>query len=241
LSRLQKILSAHGIASRREAERMIADGRVEINGVKATVGQSAIPGQDRITVDSIELKHADKKIYLMLNKPEGYLTTVTDDRSRQTVMELVSGAEARVYPVGRLDLNSEGLLLFTNDGEFANRIMHPSFNINKAYEVKVRGDVQEAVRLLQMPVCIDEHTVRVVNVEIIEKTTSGGRITITISEGRNRQVRKMCIACGLKVDKLKRISIGELMLGDLKTGKWRHLTEDEVLLLSSEKSDVLSP
>ena len=226
--RLQKILSANGISSRREAEKMISDGRVIINGLVATLGQCAIPGVDEILVDGETLAYVDKFIYLMLNKPLGYLSTVKDERGRLTVMELVSDAGGRVYPVGRLDLNSEGLLLFTNDGDFANAVMHPSYNINKTYEVKVRGDIKKSAELLRLPISIDSYTVHALDIKIAEETEKGGRLLIKITEGRNRQVRKMCAACGLTVDGLKRVSIGDLELGDLETGKWRKLTEEEV-------------
>jgi len=233
--RLQKILSAGGIASRREAERMILAGRVFVNGIQAKTGQSAVFGVDSIVVDNVPLIPVDKHVYLMLNKPGGYLTTSKDERGRQTVMELVADAGCRIYPVGRLDLHSEGLLIFTNDGEFAHKVMHPSFNKQKSYEVTVRGNTQRAAEMLRLPVNIDNYVVNAISVKIIEETHTGGRILIKISEGRNRQIRKMCNACGLKVRALKRVSIGELTLGALETGKWRYLTPEEVLLLSSGK------
>jgi len=226
--RLQKLLSASGITSRRNAEKMIRDGRVLVNGITAEIGQTAMPGTDLITVDGKPLTGVEKLVYIMLNKPGGYLTTVKDDRGRRTVMELVSDINAVVYPVGRLDLNSEGLLLFTNDGEFANKVMHPSFNKQKIYEVSVRGDVESAVKRMRLPIEIDDYKIIANNIELTEKTTNGGKLLISINEGRNRQIRKMCAECGLNVDTLKRISIGRVLLGDLETGKWRHLTEEEV-------------
>jgi len=227
--RLQKILSANGIASRREAEKMITDGRVLVNGITAVIGQTAQLGPDLITVDGNLLTAAEKRIYLMLNKPCGYLTAVKDIRGRQTVMELTKDVSERIYPVGRLDLNSEGLLLFTNDGEFANRIMHPSFNLQKTYEVKVTGDITRAAELMVNPIEIDGYTIQAVSVKQTGETKNGGTLQITIAEGRNRQVRKMCNICGVKVSSLKRISIGKLMLGGLKSGQWRYLTDKEVL------------
>jgi len=229
--RIQKILSAHGVASRREAERMIVAGRVYINGAQATVGQSAEVGIDKITVDGVPLSGKDEFIYLMLNKPCGYLTTVKDVRERKTVMDLIAGAGGRVYPVGRLDLNSEGLLLFTNDGDFANSIMHPSFGKLKTYEVEAVGDVYKAVKQLQEPVIIDEHKVQAHKAELVKAVEDGGVLRISISEGRNRQIRKMCSVCGLKVKSLKRISLGSLKLGDLKSEQWRFLTKEEVTTL----------
>jgi len=229
--RIQKILSAHGVASRREAERMIAAGRVYINGIRATVGQSAEVGIDEIFIDGVPLSEKDEFIYLMLNKPCGYLTTVKDTRGRKTVMDLITGAGSRVYPVGRLDLASEGLLLFTNDGDFANSIMHPAFDKLKTYEVEVSGDVTNAVKRLHEPVKIDEFTVQAHSAEVIKTVDDGGILNISISEGRNRQIRKMCAVCGLKVKSLKRISIGSLKLGDMKSGQWRFLTKEEVTAL----------
>jgi len=229
MERIHKIIAANSKCSRREAEKKITDGRVCVNGTPATIGQSARLGIDVITVDGTVMTAVSKRIYLMLNKPCGYLCAVKDKRGRKTVMELVEDAEGFVFPVGRLDLNSKGLLLFTNDGEFANKIMHPSFNLQKTYEVKVTGNVDEAAVLLREPLEIDGYTVTAVSVKVNGKTINGGLLTITIAEGRNRQIRKMCCLCGLKVDSLKRISIGNLKLGKLKNGHWRYLTDKEVL------------
>jgi len=229
MERIQKIIAANSECSRREAEKKITDGRVCINGTPATIGQSAKLGIDIITVDGAPLTAVGKRVYLMLNKPCGYLSAVKDKRGRKTVMELVKDAGEFVFPAGRLDLNSEGLLLFTNDGEFANKIMHPSFNIHKTYEVTVTGNVDEAAALMRNPLEIDGYNVTAESVNIKRKTVNGGSLTITIAEGRNRQIRKMCGLCGLKVDALKRISIGNLELGRLKNGHWRYLTDKEVL------------
>jgi len=226
--RLQKILSAQGITSRRDAERMIIEGRVSVNGVLATLGQSAVIGQDLISVDGMEVAINQDKLYIMLNKPRGFLTTSRDDRGRKTVMNLVSDLDTRIYPVGRLDINSEGLLLFTNDGEFANIVTHPSFEKKKVYDVEVLGDAENAALQLRQPLEIDGFTVHALNVELLEVRKTGGVLRITIAEGRNRQVRKMCNTCGVSVRSLKRISIGEIELGNLKTGQWRYLCEDEV-------------
>jgi len=229
--RLQKILSANGVASRREAERMIAEGRILVNGAPAILGQLAQLGVDDISVDGISLSPLNKRIYLMLNKPCGYLTTVKDERGRKTVMELITDVNMRVFPVGRLDLDSQGLLLFTNDGEFANMIMHPSFNKHKTYEVEVKGDAYNAARLMRNPIEIDGHTVKACSVILSKATETGGILRITLAEGRNRQVRKMCKECGVSVTTLKRLSIGELELGELKSGQWRYLTNEEVSAL----------
>jgi len=231
LVRLQKILSSQGAASRREAEKMILEGRVLVNGVPAKLGQSAEFGSDHITLDGVELAAVSEHVYIMLNKPCGYITTVRDDRGRRTVMDLIADAGTKVYPVGRLDMNTEGLLLFTNDGEFANTVAHPSHDVKKTYEAKVIGDVQKAVGSLRQPIEIDNCTVEAVKVELHKETINGGVLRITVIEGRNRQVRKMCAACGVKIIALKRISIGALRLGKLKTGQWRHLSVEEVQAL----------
>ncbi|MDR2589591.1 MAG: rRNA pseudouridine synthase [Oscillospiraceae bacterium] len=226
--RLQKILSASGVSTRREAERIITQGRVSVNGEIATLGQSADILTDVITVDGVRIAQDNSFVYIMLNKPRGYLTTVSDDRGRKTVMELVADVHKRIYPVGRLDLDSEGLLLFTNDGDFANKVMHPSYEKLKTYTAYVKGDVEKAAALLLEPIIIDDYTVRAKKTRVLEKTTNGGTLEITIIEGRNRQVRKMCASVGLSVQKLKRISIDTLNLGTLETGKWRYLTKKEV-------------
>ena len=226
--RLHKILSANGVASRREAERMILQGRVRVNGVQATLGQSAEFGVDSISVDGVPLTVGDEKVYIMLNKPCGYVTTLSDEKGRKTALSLIADVSVRVYPVGRLDMNSEGLLLLTNDGSFANTIAHPSYNKQKTYEAEVRGDARKAARLLKQPIEIDKHTVQAVKVELSKLTSSGGILKITVQEGRNRQIRRMCAACGVSVHSLKRISIGTLKLGKLKTGQWRYLTGEEV-------------
>jgi 23S rRNA pseudouridine2605 synthase len=228
VERIQKILSAFGVASRREAEEMILEGRVKVNGKTAVLGQSAQYGADRITVDGVPLAEKKQHVYIMLNKPCGYLTTVSDDRGRKTVMELVADVDVRVYPVGRLDLDTGGLLLFTNDGEFANRITHPSFNNQKTYQVLVHGNAAKAEKLLAEPIEINGRIIHAVSVKLLSETTTGGVLEITIIEGRNRQVRRMCAKCGLTVHALKRISIGKLELGTLETGKWRYLTEEEM-------------
>jgi len=229
--RLQKIISAYGAASRRAAEKMILEGRVTVNGITAKTGQSAVFGTDVIAIDGVPLAGKDEFVYIMLNKPRGYLTTVSDDRGRKTVMGLVADAGVRVYPVGRLDLDSEGLLLFTNDGAFANSVAHPSGNKIKTYQARVRGDAAKAVKLLAEPVKIDEYTVHAIHAKVISLTSDGGVLEIAVTEGRNRQVRKMCAACGVIVCHLKRTSVGTLKLGSLEPGQWRYLTQEEVLLL----------
>ena len=226
--RLQKIMSAHGVSSRREAEKMINEGRVTVGGVVAEIGQTATLGVDDIAVDGVLLSPKSKPVYIMLNKPCGYVTTLNDNRGRKTVIDLLPGVDERVYPVGRLDINSEGLLLLTNDGEFANAVMHPRFGKSKTYRVRVRGDVKEAVSSLMQPMEVDSHMVRAVSVELLTYDENGGVLTIKLSQGLNRQIRKMCQLCGLYVLSLKRVAIGRLSLGKLPCGKWRYLTDAEV-------------
>ena len=231
--RLQKILSACGVASRRGAERMILDGRVTVNGTVADIGRSAAFGTDVIEVDGVKLMPGGEPVYIMLNKPRGYITTVKDERGRKTVMELVSVSGAAVYPAGRLDKDSEGLLLLTNDGGFAKIVTHPSGNKTKTYEVNVRGNISGAVSLLRSPMIIDSHPVQANSAVVSKRSGSGGVLRISIHEGRNRQIRKMCAKCGLEVEKLKRVAVGPLELGSLKPGEWRYLTGDEVRELIS--------
>jgi len=234
--RLQKILSLYSIASRRQAEIMISNGRVSVNGKVAKLGESADISVDVIEVDGTVLGKIEQYVYIMLNKPRGYLTTVNDDRGRKTVMELIADVGVRVYPVGRLDLNSEGLLLLTNDGDFAYKVMHPSFEKIKVYEVCVSGDISKAAELLKKPVRIYENdnikpvTVEAFNIDIINRADGSRALKIALKEGRNRQVRKMCAACGVKVLSLRRVSVGDVKLGTLQSGKWRSLTKEEVEL-----------
>jgi len=226
--RLQKILSAHGVASRREAEILIQSGRVTVNGVSAHIGQCAEFGRDEIAVDGSVLIPRGELLYIMLHKPRGYVTTRSDERSRKTVMDLIADIGSRVYPVGRLDIDSEGLLLLTNDGEFANAVAHPSHGKEKTYEVRVRGDAAGAVNLLCDPIRIDSHVVQAASVKLVHRFDYGGLLRISIAEGRNRQIRKMCASCGLEVLSLRRVSVGTLELGSLKPGEWRYLTSAEV-------------
>ena len=227
--RLQKLISEAGLMSRRAAEQAIVAGRVLLNGFPAVLGDRADPAADEILVDGEKLALTEKKRYLMLNKPRGYVTSMHDEKGRRCVEELVRGAGARVYPVGRLDMYSEGLLLMTNDGEFANRVMHPSHELEKCYHTDVSGgDLQKALRLLRAPMEIDGYRIRPARVELLEECPDGARLAITIHEGRNRQVRKMCGQAGLRVKRLVRVSEGGLQLGDLRPGAWRELTAQEL-------------
>lgn len=228
-TRLQKLISSAGVASRRAAEEMISAGKVTVNGVTAHIGDSADSDVDIILVDGKLLPKNDGRMYIMLNKPRGYVTTLSDEKGRHCVTELVSNAGTRLYPIGRLDMYSEGLLLMTNDGDFANMLMHPSHNVKKTYLTSVTGgDVEYAAQIMRMPMCIDGYIVKPAEVVITEQTDDGAVMSITIREGRNRQVRKMCEQAGLKVTRLCRISEGSVQLGDLPAGKWRRLTEEEI-------------
>jgi len=228
IERLQKIISSAGLMSRRAAEKCIADGRVTLNGVVAEIGMSAEAGIDDIRIDGIPIPLNGEKVYIMLNKPAGYLTTVSDDRGRKTVMELTHSVGARIYPVGRLDIDSEGLLLFMNDGEVAKKLLHPSHNVLKTYRVRVRGDLERALPVLRGDIEIEGRVIRAKSVSLTQIGDGDGSMDITIGEGRNRQVRRMCTYAGLRVARLVRISEGDLSLGDLKSGKWRYLTEREI-------------
>lgn len=225
--RLQKILSRFGAASRRQAEQMILDGRVRVNGNTAKLGDTAEEG-DVIEVDGVHLKKEPPKRYLMLNKPRGYVTTLQDERGRKAVSDLVADCPERVYPVGRLDQYSEGLLLLTNDGEFANRIMHPKAGIKKVYQVWVSGYISGAEAALTKPVSIDGRMTRPAQVRLCWSRDGTALMEFSISEGRNRQIRRICQAAGLTVTRLRRIQEGPIVLGDLPLGKWRDLTEDEL-------------
>lgn len=228
--RIQKIIADSGYCSRRKAETLITAGRVKVNGHPVKLGDKA-GGRDLITIDGERIYIPKKKnnIYLMLNKPRGYVTTMSDEMGRKCVTELLEGVEERVYPVGRLDRNSEGLLLFTNDGNFANSIMHPAKQINKTYRVTVRPDISdEQLVALSDGVVIDGKKTLPANVVVKDKEPGRVVILITIHEGRNRQIRKMCEAVGLEVARLRRISIGPIKLGMLKPGTYRELTAEEL-------------
>lgn len=227
--RLQKILSSAGVCSRRKAEELLLAGRVTVNGSPAGVGDKADPERDRVQVDGVELSAAGTRTYIMLHKPRGYVTTLSDEKGRPTVAELVSGCPARVWPVGRLDMDSEGLLLMTDDGGFTQRLTHPSHRVEKEYHVRVSGDVSRALPLLRQPMEIDGERMEADYVE----QTGGHTLCIVIHQGKNRQVRRMCDAAGLKVLRLKRVREGTLELGDLQAGEWRMLTNEEVSRLEA--------
>lgn len=229
--RLQKILSARGVASRRKAEAMIEAGQVTVNGLAAALGDSADPDADEIRIYGRLLPREQGFVYLMLNKPRGFVTTMSDERGRPTAVQLVADCGTRVYPVGRLDMDSEGLLLFTNDGEFANRMTHPRQELDKVYEVWVNRYTPDAEGELAKPVVLDGYKIRPPKVELLSAQGSTARFRITIHEGRNRQIRRMCELAGMYCTRLRRIQEGNLVLGDLPKGKWRYLTQEEVARL----------
>lgn len=226
--RLQKILASRGIASRRKAEEMISQGRVCLNGAVAHLGDSADPDIDEILLDGNPLPSRSEYVYIMLHKPRGFVTTLSDEKGRRNVAELVADCGTRVYPVGRLDMDSEGLLLFTNDGAFADQLMHPKHEVEKTYEVWVTGYREGGEGLLRRSITLDGYTIRPPKVALRAAKDDKALFTVTIHEGRNRQVRRMCQAAGMHVTRLRRIAEDTLRLGDLPLGKWRHLTAAEV-------------
>ena len=205
-----------------------------VNGVPASLGDSADPERDDIRVEGKPLPGVERKVYLMLNKPRGYVTTLSDEKGRKNAAELVSGCGTRVYPVGRLDMDSEGLLLFTNDGEFANLMMHPRHEVDKLYRVWVTGYTPENLEALKQPIELDGYRIRTPGVRLCYETGERAVLDVTIHEGRNRQVRRMCQEAGMKVLRLKRIAEGKLRLGDLKEGQLRYLTASEIQKLVSD-------
>lgn len=235
--RLQKLISARGLASRRKAEEMILAGLVTVNGVTASLGDSADPDVDEILVCGAKLPEETQNVYLMLHKPRGFVTTLSDEKGRKEVSSLVADCPQRVYPVGRLDMDSEGLLLFTNDGAFANELMHPRHQVDKTYLVWVSGFLPGKERRLEEPIVLDGYRIKRPKVKLLEERGQKARLEITIHEGRNRQIRRMCEAVGMEVTRLKRIREGALSLGNLPMGTWRYLTPEEVkkLLLHGER------
>ena len=230
LERIQKILAKAGIASRREAERMVVEGRVSVNGkIVETLGFKADPSRDHIKVDGKRLTHFEPKVVLLLNKPRGYLSTVKDPKGRPTIMDLLKNVKWRIYPIGRLDFDAEGLLLFTNDGDLAHLLSHPSFSIPKTYLVKVAG-VPEGKKLVRLRrgVTLEDGRAKAVSCSLIRQREKNSWVRIVVTEGRNHLVKRMFSAIGHTVLKLKRIEYGPIQLGDLPFGQFRHLTPEEM-------------
>ena len=233
--RLQKFLASCGVASRRGAEEIIKQGRVWVNGEKVTqMGVSIDENYDEVKVDGDVVRAESKKMYIMLNKPVGFVTTVSDDKGRPTVLDLVSDISMRIYPVGRLDYDTEGLLLLTNDGDLTYKLTHPKGEIPKTYVAEVTGNINmDTLEKLRRGVVIDGVKTSPATVEVVGATRLGTKLEVTIHEGRNRQVRKMFEACGCIVKRLERIREAGLNLGHLPRGKWRKLSESEVNMLKN--------
>lgn len=233
--RLQKILSAAGLCSRRQAEAWLQAGRVTVNGVPAALGDRADRDRDLIAVDGKPLTAVPEKVYLLLHKPRGYVTTLSDERGRPTVAALTADCGARVYPVGRLDMDSEGLLLVTNDGDFAQRMAHPRHRREKEYHVTVSGSLPGCDRRLEALTALEDGTpIAPAQVRVLRRNGETWVLSVTICQGLNRQIRRMCAQAGLTVRRLRRVREGSLLLGNLPPGKWRSLTAAEVAALLRE-------
>lgn len=234
IMRLQKYLAQCGVASRRKSEELIESGKVKINGRVAQIGDKVNPKKDDITVSGKKIVKSKKYTYIMLHKPRGFITTMSDEMDRKCVAMLVKDVGARVYPVGRLDRESEGLLLMTNDGEFANAMTHPTKHVPKTYRVTVRPSIsEEQITKLSTGIVIDGRMTAPAEVRVVKREENRVVIEIILYEGRNRQIRKMCDALGLEVARLKRIAVGSVKLGMLPQGKWRELSEEEVHKLAT--------
>lgn len=235
LVRLQKYMADCGVASRRKCEELISAGKVKVNGLTASIGDKVDPKHDTISVSGRKLVQDKNYIYIMLHKPRGYVTTMSDEMDRKCVAQLVADVGKRVYPIGRLDRDSEGLLLFTNDGEFANAMTHPSRHIAKTYRVSVKPAITEdQITVLTSSLMIDGKQTLPAEVRIINRETDKTTLDIILYEGKNRQIRRLCEEAGLETARLKRLSMGQLKLGNLKVGEYRHLTHDEVSLLKRQ-------
>lgn len=228
MERLQKIIASSGLCSRRSAEDLLRQGRVSVNGRPAALGDSADAAEDHITVDGAPLPATPRPVYIMLHKPAGYVTTLSDEFGRANAAELVSSCGVRVFPVGRLDRDSEGLLLFTNDGALAHALLHPRHEVDKVYRVTVHGDLNGAQERLSCLRELDGEPIAPAQVSVLKQQGSKAVISVTIHQGKKRQVRRMCAAAGLTVERLVRIQEGSLRLGRLEPGKWRYLTDVEI-------------
>ena len=226
--RLQKLIANAGLCSRRAAETLLEQGRVTVNGLRASLGQKADLSRDRVAVDGVDIAPPEAYTYLMLHKPVGYACTLSDPHAEHLVTELVADCGVRVYPVGRLDVASEGLLLMTNDGDFANAVLHPSHQVDKTYRVTVSGYQRGSERRLAAVRTLDGVPIRPARVRLLAQDGSTAELEVVIHEGKKRQIRRMCRAVGLSVTRLCRVGEGHLTLGDLPPGKWRYLTADEV-------------
>ena len=227
--RLQKFLAESGVASRRKSEELIESGKVKVNGHVASIGDKINPKRDTVTVSGKKIVKQTEHTYIVLHKPRGFITTMSDEMDRKCVAELIKDVKCRVFPVGRLDKDSEGMLLFTNDGDFANALTHPTKHVPKTYRVTVRPSISEdQLTALTEGIIIDDRKTAPAEVHVVTKEENRVVLEIILYEGRNRQIRKMCEEVGLEVARLKRTAIGSIKLGMLKQGSWRHLTDDEV-------------
>ncbi len=232
--RLQKHLADCGVASRRKSEELIEMGKVKVNGHVATIGTKVDPKRDKITVRGKTIVSNNTKMYIMLHKPRGFVTTMSDEKGRKCVTDLVKDAPVRLFPVGRLDMNSEGLLIMTNDGEFANKLTHPSYHVNKTYRVTVKGEVvDEKIIELKEGIVLDGEKTLPCDCFVAERKPDRTVLIFIIQEGRNRQIRRMCEAVKLEVMRLKRTEIAGVKLGMLPRGSWRPLNEKEMRRLTS--------
>ena len=225
--RLQKLIAQSGLCSRRKAEELLTSGRVTVDGVVAALGDKADPAVQTVAVDGKTLAFEEEKVYLMLHKPRGYVTTLSDEKGRKTAAELVADCGVRVYPVGRLDMDSEGLLLFTNDGDFMQTMTHPKHQVDKVYEVTVTGELDGAALRLAAVTDLDGEEIIPAQVTQLDRRGGQALLRVVIHQGKNRQIRRMCAQVGLQVKRLRRVAEESLTLGDLPMGKWRHLTKEE--------------
>ena len=238
--RLQKYISDCGLMSRRACEEAIRRGEITVNGTPAEIGCKVAPGKDDVRYKNRKvLMHRGGHTYIMLNKPAGYVTTTSDEKGRPCVTDLISGVGRRVYPVGRLDMASEGLLLLTDDGELTEQLTHPSHRIPKIYNVKLEGEItEEQYKELLSPMEIDGYTIEPVYSEVLSRKNGRTLLRMTLYEGRNRQIRKMCEKVGLEVRYLKRVAVGQLTLGHLKRGEWKYLTSEQISYLKEASKNV---
>ncbi len=233
--RIQKLIAAAGLCSRRTAEAWIAAGRVTVNGRTASMGDKADMQTDTVLLDGKPLRRAAEPVYLMLHKPRGYVTTLSDERGRRTAAELVADCGVRVYPVGRLDRDSEGLLLFTNDGVLTNALLHPAHQVDKTYLVTVVGAAEDSATRLAAVDALDGEPIARAQVEELRRSGAEAEYRVVIHQGKKRQIRRMCAAVGLEVTRLRRVAEGGLSLGDLPPGKWRYLTAEELRTIKGSK------
>lgn len=236
--RLQKLIARSGLCSRRAAEELLTAGRVTVNGRPAALGESADEACDTVEVDGKGLSFQAPFVYLMLHKPRGYVTTLSDEQGRPTAASLVADCGVRVFPVGRLDMDSEGLLLFTNDGALMQSLTHPGYQVDKVYEVTVSGQVQDAAQRLARVTALDGEPIAPAQVKLLDRQGGQARLEVIIHQGKNRQIRRMCRQAGLFVKRLRRVGEHTLTLGQLPSGRWRYLTEDEAASLKeADKHD----